>query len=305
MDLFPQVDSTLAKDSTKKQDKYIRFYSNVDPLLEEETEEKKELETKAEKKRRKRRKKKKWFHGYKTKKGYAVRGQGKRQVVETFRYLKEYKQPNEYVKYYYIYDNKKLKIVRTTKVEPGNVRILHGPYEKRIGKDVVERGYYYVGTKHGRWEYLYSEKQHKFKYGTEEDTIIAYQSLKDKEVWDKGWPKSSDISYYDREKTKVKEVMPYENNEKHGEYFLFHENGQVAVHGKYEFGHKVGKWYEYYPGTHQHKRKKIIQYPDDPFDESEAIVLQEYNKEGEKVGGESPKKEEPHGMDRYLKRRRP
>jgi antitoxin component YwqK of YwqJK toxin-antitoxin module len=114
---------------------------------------------------------------------------------------------------------------------------------------LLEEGIYYKGTRHGRW----------MKYDRN-------NLLDDKDKYYKGWPKESLVTYYDAvEHKKVKEMIPVEIDEREGFYFLFHENGTVAVTGEYKFGIKVGDWIENYPNG---KRKKILSYPKEPFDDT-------------------------------------
>jgi antitoxin component YwqK of YwqJK toxin-antitoxin module len=87
--------------------------------------------------------------------------------------------------------------------------------------------------------------------------------LDDKEKYYKGWPKESMVSYYDQERKKVKELIPVEYGEREGNYFMFHDNGLLAVQGEYRFNYRVGDWIENYPNG---KRKKLISYGKDPFD---------------------------------------
>src|SRR5690606_41234712 len=66
-------------------------------------------------------------------------------------------------------------------------------------------------------------------------------------IYFRGWPKESVVSYYDLERTKMKEITPIEFGEKDGYYFRFFENGQIAIMGEYQWDQKIGDWTEYYP----------------------------------------------------------
>jgi antitoxin component YwqK of YwqJK toxin-antitoxin module len=133
------------------------------------------------------------------------------------------------------------------------------------GQIVLEEGIFYKGAKHGRW----------MKYD-------RHDILDDKEKYYKGWPKESLVTYYDAvEHKKVKEMIPIEINEREGFYFLFHENGAVAVTGEYIWGQKVGDWIENYPNG---KRKKILSYPKEPFEkEIKPYVKKEWDEKGREV----------------------
>ena len=140
--------------------------------------------------------------------------------------------------------------------------LIHGPYKKMQNNIVLEEGIFYKGTKHGRW----------MQYDRND-------VLNDKEKYYKGWPKESLATYYDPiERKKVKELIPVEIDEREGFYFLFHENGTIAVTGEYKWGEKVGDWIENYPNG---KRKKIISYPKEPFQEDfRPYVRKEWNDKG-------------------------
>lgn len=118
--------------------------------------------------------------------------------------------------------------------------MLHGPYKRFVqGGTVLEQGIYYKGLKHGRW----------VKYN--KDSVLL-----DKEKYIKGWPKESQVTYYDPfERKKLKEITPIEYGEREGYYYLFHDNGKPAVVGEYKFNKKINDWIEYYPDG---KRKKLF-----------------------------------------------
>jgi antitoxin component YwqK of YwqJK toxin-antitoxin module len=83
------------------------------------------------------------------------------------------------------------------------------------------------------------------------------------------------------EKTKVKEMIPVEYNEREGFYTMFHENGTLAVQGEYKWNEKVGEWVENYPNG---KRKKIVAYPKEPFDkEVRPFVKREWDVKGKEI----------------------
>jgi antitoxin component YwqK of YwqJK toxin-antitoxin module len=129
---------------------------------------------------------------------------------------------------------------------------------------VLEEGIFFKGTKHGRW------------VRKDKDNILL-----DKEKYYKGWPRESMVSYYDRERKKIKEIIPIEYGEKEGNYFYFHENGQVAVAGEFHWDAPVNEWVEYYPNGF---RKKIIRYDEDPFDQIfRPFTLKEWDPRGKVV----------------------
>lgn len=206
-------------------------------------------EAKDAQKRKEKRRKKKVFYGLKTKKGFAKRGYGDRMELEIFHYLKETPETDPYVPEIWWYDFTRKRIRNTGEIEDKRGVILHGPYKKIVGEQVVAEGIFYKGTKHGRW--------------TEYD---GNDILIDKKKYYKGWPKESKVRFYDKKQTKLKEVIPIVYGIKEGTYYYFHENGTIAIRGQYEEGVKVGKWVEYYP--FRRRRKKEIQYPSDPYNTS-------------------------------------
>jgi antitoxin component YwqK of YwqJK toxin-antitoxin module len=193
--------------------------------------------------KKKKKVKKKVFYGIKTKKGFTRKGQGERITYELFYYLKKSEKPQTFARDIYWYDFTRREIRKTTTFDPAKGVLLHGPYEKRLDQLVLEKGIFYKGTKHGRW----------MKYNRD-------STLVDKDRFYRGWPKESLVSYYDpQERKRMKEMTPIEYGEKEGYYYFFHENGQLAVQGEYQWDEKVGDWTEFYPNG---KRKKNHNLPE-------------------------------------------
>ncbi|MGK7395151.1 MAG: toxin-antitoxin system YwqK family antitoxin [Candidatus Cyclobacteriaceae bacterium M3_2C_046] len=214
---------------------------------------------------KKKKKKKNVFFGLKTKKGYTKSGFGNKVKIEIFHYLKNYIEPDPYVRDIYWYDFKDKRIRVSGKIDKKYGGILHGPYKVIQNEQVVEEGIFYIGTKHGRW--------------TRHGKMYDYYVLIDKQKYFKGWPKESKVSYYDRERKKLKEVIPVEYGNKEGNYFYFHENGLVAVQGEFRNDTKVGKWVEYY--QFRRRRKREIQYRNDPYnDQFEPFISKEWDEQG-------------------------
>lgn len=213
---------------------------------------------KEEKKTKK--KKKNVFLGYKTKKGITRSGSGKNAVIETFNYLREYQEPSNYAPAKYYYNVKRRKIFKGRTIDPKVSKILHGPYKKMQGGKVLEQGYFYIGTKHLRWE----------KYNRNE-------ILLSKTHFEKGFPRDAQISYYDAARQKVKEVIPYVNGKVEGDYVKFREDGLLEWEGQYENGKKVGEWIEYWP--FRNRRHYVYQYPESAYDEPfEPYLVRQYNR---------------------------
>ena len=214
---------------------------------------------------KKKKPKKKTFYGIKTRKGYTRKGSAERTIIELFYVLKKQDKPTSFVRDIYWYDFTRREVRKTGSFDPKKGVLLHGPYKKMQGQAVLEEGIFYKGAKHGRW----------MKYDRQD-------ILDDKDKYYKGWPKESLVTYYDSpEHKKVKEMIPIEINEREGYYFLFHENGAIAVTGEYKWGHKVGDWIENYPNG---KRKKILTYPKEPFEkEIRPFVKKEWDDKGREI----------------------
>jgi antitoxin component YwqK of YwqJK toxin-antitoxin module len=238
-----------------------RFTIDTPVTLDFEEEEEEEEDGK---KKKKKKVKKKVFYGIKTRKGFTRKGQGNRIYYELFYVLKKPEQPQTFVRDIYWYDYTRKEIRKTQRFDPEKGVLLHGPYERRLGDVVIAKGIYYKGTKHGRW----------MEYNR--DSVLI-----NKEKYFRGWPKESVVSYYDAERKKMKEITPIEYGEKDGYYYRFYENGQIAISGEYRWDQKIGDWTEYYPNK---RRKKIIAYPDEPFEEAmRPFIKAEWNEKGKQI----------------------
>jgi antitoxin component YwqK of YwqJK toxin-antitoxin module len=201
------------------------------------------------------------FYGKKSKKMFTQVGEGNRQTIEIFYVLKKFEEPDPYIKDIYWYDWEKGRILNTpiTEKDKPTAMILHGPYKKMIGEDVIEEGVFYVGTKHARWE----------KY--DKDFILI-----EKMKYYKGWGKDAKVMFYDANRTKVKEVIPQINKIIEGEYFSYYESGNLQFQGKYKNGVRVGVWIEYFDAPY--KKKKEIQYAKSYLDkEFKSFTLREWD----------------------------
>jgi hypothetical protein len=239
-----------------------------------------------EMRKKKKKQKRNFFYGRKAKKGYTRQGANEREVVELFYCLKKHEEPTGYIDELYVWDLTKGKVVKVKKDDLAklkNYKLLHGPYTRYVAGRMMETGIFYVGTKHGRWEKYKWEKKW---WEPVPDRRSGLQQemqpiLIGKTKYYKGWQKEARISYYDFERTKVKEVIPFEYGEQTGEYFYFLENGQVLTKGAYEVGKKVGVWVDYFEDKNRKKRE--TQYPTDQWDSSEPVVLKEWDSRGNVV----------------------
>lgn len=236
-----------------------RFTIDTPVTLDFEEEEEEE-----EPKKKKKKAKKKVFYGIKTRKGFTRKGQGNRVTYELFYVLRKPEGLQTFVRDIYWYDYTRKEVRKTERFDPEKGVLLHGPYEKRLGDVVVAKGIFYKGTKHGRWMYYKADS-----------------TLENKEKYFRGWPKESIVSYYDAERKKMKEITPIEWGEKDGYYYRFFENGQIAITGEYSWDQRVGDWTEYYPNK---RRKKIISYPEEPFEETfQPYIKAEWNEKGKQI----------------------
>ncbi|MHA6249521.1 toxin-antitoxin system YwqK family antitoxin [Pontibacter sp. CAU 1760] len=250
------------KDSSKAE--VLASGDTINVEIEERTALTKE-DLQEDKKRKKKKYNKKYFLGQKVKRGFIKSGRGSRETLETFSYLDSYQDPDPYAPLKYLYDTKKRKLYRTSsdEADANRYKLLHGPYEKKINGQVVEEGYFYVGTKHLRWE----------KYRPDEEGTLV-----DKNHYEKGFVRDAVISYYGDTK-KIKEVIPYQYGQVEGTYYRFYENGQVQWSGQYEKGRKVGTWVNYY--DFRGRRHYEYQYPKTAYDSRfEPFLVKEYDRHG-------------------------
>jgi antitoxin component YwqK of YwqJK toxin-antitoxin module len=210
------------------------------------------------------------YEGIKVEKQLIRQGSGNSLTFFEFYTLKDFTQPNPYARRLYWFDRKANRIVEGIGRDRETNSLMHGPYKKYLGDLVVEEGWYYLGTKDGRWE-LYDKNY----------------NLLNKEYYERGFYQDSEISYYDEKQAKIKEVKPKNYGKVTGEYFFFNESGTLAEQGMMDDSVKVGKWVEYYPTGN--RRKKEMQYGKDCYDDTfESYTLYEYDEKG-KITFESPK----------------
>lgn len=209
------------------------------------------------------------YWGIATRRGFTRVVKNKKKTFELFHVLKKYQEPSPYnVQHLYWYHKKKRKVFIGPIGEKDLpfAKILHGPYRRTFDGKLVEEGFFYLGAKHGRWE----------QYGVSTDNILV-----DKVKWYKGFPKESEISYYDVEQTQIKEVIPIVDGKRHGEYYYFNPKGQVLIYGKYEYGQKIGIWLDYWEGTKKKTIKKKYQFPESwTAPQFEGYLSQEFDAKG-------------------------
>ena len=214
---------------------------------------------------RKPKKKKKLFLGERIKRGYAKSGpKGRRQIIEIFYYLKNYQEPNPFAPARYYYDTRRRRIYKASgDIDPKRSLILHGPYKKMQNNEVIETGYYALGTRHLRWE----------RFGR--DNVLVTKTH-----YEMGFPRDANITYWDNDRKQLKEVIPYVHGELEGDYARFNEDGQRDWTGQFENGHRVGEWTNYW--GFRNRRRYIFQYPESGYDPpvEEPELVKEYNRNG-------------------------
>jgi antitoxin component YwqK of YwqJK toxin-antitoxin module len=215
--------------------------------------------------RKKTKTKKNVFLGERVKRAFVKSGpKGKNQIIEVFYYLKTFKQPSELAPAAYYYDARKHKIFKANgPLDPGTDKVLHGVYKKLQNNKVLETGYYANGTRHLRWE----------KYD-------AKGSLTAKTHYEQGFPRDANISYYDAGQTMIREVVPYVNGKLEGDYVRYTADGKREWVGKFENGHRVGEWTNYW--DYKNYRHYVLQYADSGYDPEpeEPELVREYSHGG-------------------------
>ena len=217
-------------------------------------------------KRKKKKQKRKVHFDIETKKIILRHIKGRHIIHQIFYILKTYQKPNPYLERVFFYDQTKRKIMSAQKYKPIYGMPLHGPYKKTANGEIIELGSYYIGGKTSRWE----------KY-TENGALL------NKEKYYRGFPKESHITYWDREQTKIKEVIPIHYGTKEGTYLAFYESGNLKEKGIYKNGTKIKAWWKYYDKRDRRNHEQEIVYPSDPYDTKSPYIRREWNKDGKKL----------------------
>lgn len=205
------------------------------------------------------------YDGVLVEKQIVRRGSGSRmRYTELYTSKKNDQQPDPYVRSIFWFERKRQRVVEALARNREANLLLHGPYKEYRGEELVAEGFYYLGTKHGRW----------VTYGKNEEVLSKF-------TYNKGFLSNSTITYYSTDSTNIKEVIPNWYGKQTGEYYVFHEGGTLAVQGQLDNGVKVGKWIEYYPTGN--RRKKETQYGSDCFDDTESYVIREYDESGKMI----------------------
>lgn len=211
------------------------------------------------------------YEGLKMEKRIATFGNGNRQTTEEFHVLNDEAEISMYFREIRWFDFQMQRTSTNTIKNLEEAAILHGPYKRFVADELVEEGFFYLGTKHGRWE----------RYGKEFDNDYV---LLDKQYFIKGNPAESEITYYDAEKTKIKEVIPKNYGKITGNYFAYYPTGNLKTEGQFDDSVKVGKWIDYYEFGTSGKRKKEVMYQKDKYSIGfETFVIREYDSKAQLI----------------------
>ncbi len=195
-------------------------------------------------------------------------------IIEKFYFVNDKATPPPYIAEVYYFDPKKRKIIKTTKFDASKGFLMHGSYTKKTNGLPSEEGYFYLGAKDGRWE----------RYG--KDTLLA-----DKRYFDKGFLQESEVSYFDKNKKVLKQLVSIHNGYKEGEYLLYYPSGRMAAKGQYAEDLKIGVWYEYYDQV-KFARKAEIKFRDSPYEDSDqdSAILRQWDEKGKLLVDSTRKK---------------
>jgi len=241
---------------------------------------------KKKKEEKKKKVKKNVFWDIKAKKCFIKSKKGNTITFQQFYILPEYEDPDAYPWEKYYYDHKERKIKKARVASDTYGLPLHGSYARFVNGEVIERGYFYKGVKHGRWE----------KYRAQSEGLLM-----DKQNWNMGFPKESEITRYPHDTRALKEVVPMRFGKKEGRYISFYENGNVKETGEYLDNRKIKIWTEYFDafnskGRQQVQRQTQQRKQKELYAESfEPKLLREYNENGERIGGEPEEKKTRRG----------
>ena len=192
-------------------------------------------------------------------------GSGNRSTVEEINVVKfvEDESLSAYAQEIWWFDPNQSRIVNSSIKENKTAQICHGPFKKIVNNVIVEQGFFYMGTKDGRWE----------TFGPENE-------LETKVYYERGFLAGSIITYHDDAKKKIKQVVPNFYGKTRGNYFSFYPSGNLKEDGKFDDSTRIGRWREYYEFGTGGRLKKEWRYGKDKFDTSEPILMVERDSQG-------------------------
>ena len=192
-------------------------------------------------------------------------GSGTRTTLEEINVVKyvEDEAISPYVTEIWWFDPAQSRIVTGSLIDNKSAQICHGPFRRIVNQNISEQGFFYMGAKDGRWE----------TYGPEGELV-------NKQYFHHGFPVESNISYYDSEQKKIKEVIPVVFGKIRGQYRAFYAGGNVKEEGMLDDNVRVGRWREYYEFGSGGRLKKEWRYGKDKFDAQEPALIQERDAQG-------------------------
>jgi antitoxin component YwqK of YwqJK toxin-antitoxin module len=192
-------------------------------------------------------------------------GSGNRSTVEEINVVKfvEDESVSTYAQEIWWFDPNQSRIVNSSIKDNKTAQICHGPFKKVVNNVIIEQGFFFMGTKDGRWE----------TFGPENE-------LETKVYYDRGFLAGSNITYHDDAKKKIKQVVPNFYGKTRGNYLSFYPSGNLKEDGKFDDSIRIGRWREYYEFGTGGRLKKEWRYGKDKFDASEPILMVERDSQG-------------------------
>ncbi|NQW77544.1 MAG: hypothetical protein HQ448_12110 [Cytophagales bacterium] len=192
-------------------------------------------------------------------------GSGNRSTVEEINVVKfvEDESLSTYAQEIWWFDPNQSRIVNSSIKDNKTAQICHGPFKKIVNNVIIEQGFFFMGTKDGRWE----------TFGPENE-------LENKVYYVRGFLAGSNITYHDDAKKKIKQVVPNFYGKTRGNYLSFYLSGNLKEDGKLDDSVRIGRWREFYEFGAGGRLKKEWRYGKDKFDSSEPILMVERDSQG-------------------------
>jgi antitoxin component YwqK of YwqJK toxin-antitoxin module len=192
-------------------------------------------------------------------------GSGNRSTVEEINVVKfvEDESLSTYAQEIWWFDPNQSRIVNSSIKDNKTAQICHGPFKKVVNNVIIEQGFFFMGTKDGRWE----------TFGPENE-------LENKVYYVRGFLAGSNITYHDDAKKKIKQVIPNFYGKTRGNYLTFYPSGNLKEDGKLDDSVRIGRWREYYEFGTGGRLKKEWRFGKDKFDASEPILMVERDSQG-------------------------
>jgi hypothetical protein len=208
------------------------------------------------------------YVGIKTERRLGNYGSGVRNTVEEINVVKyiEDETISTYVSEIWWFDPAQSRIVTGSLKDNKSAQICHGPFKRIINQQINEEGFFFMGAKDGRWE----------TYGPEGELI-------NKQYFLRGFPVESNFSYFDIEKTKIKEITPVVYGKIRGQYRTFYVSGNLKEEGMLDDSMRVGRWREFHEYGTGGRLKKEWRYGKDKFENLTPELIQERDAQGKVI----------------------